>query len=298
MNIIKHKFFFITLSALLVVASIVTIAVKGLDFGIEFTGGTITEISYEAPVTIDQVNGALGAFDFQAQAQPFGEDGFLIRSRELSEADRGVMLASLDFGEGLTPSIERLNTVGPSIGKELRSKSIFALGLVVMSIILFIAFVFRHVSKPVSSWKYGGIAAIALVHDVIIPLGIFALLDKNITTLFVVGILSILGLSVNDTIVVFDRIRENILGVKEDKRYEQFDETVNTSLVQTMARSINTSVTLMVVLIVLWFVGPVATRDLALVLFIGMAVGTYSSIFLASPLLVAWKGEDTSKEEE
>lgn len=295
MNIIKHKYIFIIISALLVIASIVVIAVRGLNFSIEFTEGSLTEVVYDEPVETSEITTLLSGFDFGAQVQPFGETGFLIRTRELSEEDRNMLLAVLEIEENEF-SVERFTTVGPSVGRELRSKALLALGLVALGIIFFVAFVFRHVSRPVSSWKYGIIAVAALLHDVIIPLGIFALLGKDIGTLFVVGLLSILGLSVNDTIVVFDRIRENLQGVKEDERHEVFDETVNTSLRQTMTRSINTSLTLVVVLLALMFVGPVATQDLALVLLIGTLLGVYSSIFLASPLLVIWKGKDTSSE--
>lgn len=292
MNIIKHKYIFITISALLVIASIVIIAVKGLNFSIEFTEGSLTEVVYESSVEPQVIQGALDGFDFNAQVQPFGESGLLIRTRTLDEADRNMMLTVIEQDNNEF-SLERFTSVGPSVGRELRSKALIALGLVALGIILFIAFVFRHVSKPVSSWKYGVIAVIALLHDVIIPLGIFALIGKDISTLFVVGLLSILGLSVNDTIVVFDRIRENLQDTKEDDRHAQFDETVNTSLRQTLTRSINTSLTLIVVLVALMVFGPVATQDLALVLLIGTFLGVYSSIFLASPLLTAWKGKES-----
>lgn len=264
-------------------ASIVVIAVKGLDLNIEFTGGSITEVSYEERPSVDLVKSALTAFDFEAQVQNLGDSSVIIRTRELAEADRGVLLAALEI-DGQVPELERLNTIGPTIGKELREKAILSLILVAIAIVLFIAFAFRRVAKPVSSWKYGVIAVIALLHDVLIPLGVFSLLDKEIGTLFVVGLLSILGLSVNDTIVVFDRIRENLQEHKDDAE-ESFNSIVGISLRQTIARSINTSATLIAVLLALVLVGPFATRDLAFVLLIGTVLGTYSSIFLASPLL-------------
>jgi preprotein translocase subunit SecF len=251
------------------------------------------EVSYDERPMLGEVNQVLDGFDFQHNVQPFGESSLIIRTRELSEADRGVLEAAIAI-DGHEPNVERFNAVGPSIGKELRTKAIIALTLVAVAIVLFVALVFRHVSKPVSSWKYGIIAVFALLHDVLIPLGIFALLDKDITSLFVVGLLSILGLSVNDTIVVFDRIRENLRDQNEEDPYESFDNTVGSALKQTITRSINTSLTLVVVLLVLWIVGPFATRDLALVLLIGTVLGTYSSIFLASPLLVFWKGKKKS----
>jgi preprotein translocase subunit SecF len=205
------------------------------------------------------------------------------------------LLAALNIDEQ-APQVERLNTVGPSIGKEVRSKAFLAIALVVVAIILYIAFVFRKVSPGIeedaekipSSWKYGFIAILALLHDIAIPIGVFALFQIEISSLFVVGLLSILGLSVNDTIVVFDRIRENLTTNKEEKTKESFAATVGRALRQTMARSINTSLTLLIVLGALLAVGPVAIQELALVLLIGTFVGTYSSIFIASPLLVLW----------
>jgi len=295
MSIIKNKFIFLTIAALLVVASIVIVAVKGLNIGIEFTGGSVVEVSYDERPDTETINQALASYDFRPSVQAFGEEGYIIRTRELSEADRGVLLAALNIDEQ-APQVERLNTVGPSIGKEVRSKAFLAIALVVVAIILYIAFVFRKVSPGIeedaekipSSWKYGFIAILALLHDIAIPIGVFALFQIEISSLFVVGLLSILGLSVNDTIVVFDRIRENLTTNKEEKTKESFAATVGRALRQTMARSINTSLTLLIVLGALLAVGPVAIQELALVLLIGTFVGTYSSIFIASPLLVLW----------
>ena len=287
MFIIKQKWVFIIIAAVLSLAAIVVISVKGLNLGIEFTGGSIVEVSYDQAPALADVNAALSGFDFNSLVQPFGENGYIIRTRELTEADRSMLLAALTTDEHV-PQLERFNTIGPTIGSELRSKALLSIILVALAIILFIAFAFRKVTKPVSSWKYGIIAVIALVHDVIIPLGIFALLGKEATTLLVVGLLSIIGLSVNDTIVVFDRTRENLSDNHSEKNKEPFSQTVGRAIKQTMARSINTSLTLIVVLIALMAFGPHATQDLAFVLLLGIIFGTYSSIFLASPLLVAW----------
>lgn len=287
MFIIRYKKIFLSIALVLVLASAVIFAIKGLDVSVDFTGGSVVEVSYDTPPAAPVVQQALGAYDFNASVQQLGENNYIIRTRELSEADRGVLLAALEV-DGSTPSIERFNTVGPTIGKELQQKAIIALVLVAIAIVLYIAFVFRKVSEPVSSWKYGLIAVAALVHDVIIPVGIFALFDIPVSSLFVVGLLSILGLSVNDTIIVFDRIRENLKNNQEEKVEESFADTVGRALRQTMARSINTSITLLVVLGALFAVGPVATRELSLVLLIGTFFGTYSSIFIASPLLVLW----------
>ncbi len=287
MFIIKNKWIFITIAAILSLAAVVVISVKGLNLGIEFTGGSIVEVSYEEAPELATVNAALAGFDFNALVQPFGDDGYIIRTRELTEADRGVLMASLELNEQI-PQLERFNTIGPTIGSELRSKALLSIILVAIAIIFFIAFAFRKVAEPVSSWKYGLIAVMALAHDVIIPLGIFALVGKEATTLLVVGLLSIIGLSVNDTIVVFDRTRENLNENASENNKESFAKTVGRAIRQTMARSINTSLTLIAVLSALLIFGPDATKDLAFILLLGTFFGTYSSIFLASPLLVAW----------
>ena len=182
------------------------------------------------------------------------------------------------------------NSIGPSVGRELTKKAIIAIILVSLAIILFIAFAFRKVSKPVSSWKYGLIAVVTLLHDVTIPSGIFVIISKysgaELDTLFVVAVLTILGLSVSDTIVIFDRIRENLNNNKENRIVISFGETVGQSLKQSFARSIATSLTVILVLLSLVFFGPVSTKYFALMLSAGMFFGTYSSIFLASSLLV------------
>lgn len=287
MYIIRHKWIFVGIAIVLVVASIIIVAVKGLNPGVEFTGGTVVEVSYEEMPGTALVNEALAGFDFNPTVQPYGDNSYIIRTRELSEADRGVLLAALVINEQ-TPTLERFNTIGPTVGSELRSKSIIAIIIVTLGIILFIAFAFRKVAEPVSSWKYGIIAVAVLAHDVIIPLAIFVLLGREANTLLVVGLLSILGLSVNDTIVVFDRIRENLTINQHEKIDEPFGSTVGHAITQTIARSLNTNMTLLIVLAILFVFGPAATQDLALVLFLGTFFGSYSSIFVASPLLVMW----------
>lgn len=292
MFVVKYRKFFVGLSLLLMVVSAALVGKFGMNYGIDFTGGSVLEVSYagERP-EMDVLRQAVAEAGFtDARVQVFGEDSVIVRSPELDDTARGEMVAALSLGDTESVTMERFNTVGPTIGKELREKALIALIVVALAIIVFVAYAFRKVSKPVSSWTYGLAAVIALVHDVIIPIGIFALLGKEIDTLFVVGLLSILGLSVNDTIVVFDRIRENISahGKKGKEAMRHFDRVVGDSLKQTVARSINTSLTLVVVLAVLLTVGPVATRELALVLLIGTIVGTYSSIFFASPLLLAF----------
>ena len=191
------------------------------------------------------------------------------------------------------------NSIGPSVGQELTRKAILAIILVSLAIIFFIAFAFRKVSKPVSSWKYGIIAIVSLLHDVIIPIGLFVILSHfygaEVDTLFVVAVLTILGLSVSDTIVIFDRIRENLRN-QESIAKINFSEIVGKSLDQSYVRSICTSLTVILVLLSLFFFGPVSTKYFALMLTAGMFFGTYSSIFLASPLLVCWKKWQKNRE--
>lgn len=294
MNIISHKKIFLAISGLLVLVSLFVVAIQGINYGIEFTGGSLMEVSYEDRPEREQLVTVIQEAGFEdIQIQPLGETGYVIKTGPLSEEQRKSLVSAVSLDETLPTdevvasgaTVERFNSIGPSIGKELRTKSLYALILVSLAIVLFVAYAFRKVSRPVSSWKYGIVAVIALLHDIIIPVGILVLLGTEIDTLYVVGLLSILGLSVNDTIVVFDRIRENLSYNTEHEIDEAFDVTVNEAIKQTVARSIVTSLKLVVVLVSLYLAGPVATQTLALVLLLGTIVGTYSSIFLASPLL-------------
>ena len=184
---------------------------------------------------------------------------------------------------------KQFTTIGPTIGKELKNKSISALILALVAIVLYIAWAFRHVSRPVSSWKYGICAIAALAHDTIVPVGIFAALGHyrgvEVDTLFITALLTILGFSVHDTIVVFDRIRENL---KRAKIVETFEETVNRSVNETISRSLNTSLTVLFVLLAVFFLGGESVKYFSLALVLGIIFGTYSSIFIASPLVTIW----------
>jgi preprotein translocase subunit SecF len=291
MFIIKYKKIFFIISAVLVAGAIFSMFSFGLKFGIDFKGGSILEVVYPEDGVehnrpdITAVNQKIKELSLgSVLVQPAGEDGFIVRSKELSEAERMSLLNALSLDGSVVMQEKKFNSVGPTMGAELRSKAWVAIATVIIAIILFIAFVFRRVSESgVSSWKYGVIAIIALAHDIIIPAGIFSALGYEFDSLFVIALLAILGLSVNDTIVVFDRVRENI----KNKISKDFSETVGMSLKQTFTRSINTSLTTLFVLLTLYFVGPESTQHFALALALGIFFGTYSSIFLASPLLVA-----------
>lgn len=294
MWVIKYRKIFYSISGLAIAASVFAIFFFGLNLGIDFQGGSIVEVAY--PSGRPEISAIKESLGEGYLVQSAGENAVIVRSSVIDDNAKTELLNKLSF-DGKTQIIEtRSSTIGPTLGKELSRKGLIAIVLVSLLIILFIAFVFRKVSKPVSSWKYGVIAVIALVHDITISTGVFVWLGViygfEIDALFLTAMLTILGLSVNDTIVVFDRIRENLL--KYPKR--DFAENIGQSLSETMVRSINTSLTVIVVLLALYFVGPVATQTFALALIAGMVVGTYSSIFLASPLLLTFSRFSGRKE--
>lgn len=290
MFIIKYRWIFFSFSALLVVASIFSLVRFGLNLGTDFTGGTIMEIEYQQTLPDQQlIKSSLDGLELgQVSVQLSGERSVILRFRDISEDTHQAALSELaKLGQ---VQEKRFSSVGPVLGQELARKGLIAVVLVVLLIIVYIALVFRGVSRIVSSWKYGFIAIVALVHDIAIPAGVFAWLGYvqgvEVDALFLTALLTILGLSVNDTIVVFDRIRENL---QRRSKNLSFSEVVGRSLEQTFVRSLNTSLAVIIVLLALFFVGSDSTRYFALALTVGMVVGTYSSIFLATPLLVAWQ---------
>lgn len=288
MFIIKNKIFFLAFSGLLVLGSLATLFTLGLKPGIEFKGGAIVTAEYTTNVPeMSQIKNEaknLGLGDVTVQAA--GEKELIIKTRTLVESDRPVLAQTLSINNTFPYTEKSFSAIGPSISSELTTKSILAVILVSIAIIIFITFAFRGVSKPVASWKYGLISITTLLHDILIPAGLYAYLGyaygAEVDTLFVVALLTILGISISDTIVIFDRIRENL----KKKISQSFEEVVGTSLSQSFTRSINTSLTVIIVLLALFFFGPEPTRWFSLTLVTGMIVGTYSSIFVASPLLV------------
>jgi preprotein translocase subunit SecF len=308
MHILKYRYYYFILPAILFCAAVAAIIGFGLKPGVDLRGGTLLEISYsENRPGIEEADAALADLDFgDIRVQPSGEQGFIIRLREINVAEKDQIISALSFGQTVTE--ERFTTIGPTIGDELRAKGWIAIVLVALTVLIYIAFVFRSVRTAeesdesqdggVPSWKYGLVAILTLLHDITIPAGLFAILGvtrgAEVDSLFIVAILTILGISINDTIVVFDRIRENIRRNKEEKRTETFEEVVGRSMDETTARSLNTSLTVVMALVVLYFVGPELTRNMALTLMVGMIAGTYSSLILASPLLVElekWQGK-------
>ena len=298
MYIIRHKYIFLVCSGIMMLTSSAMILIFGLRLGIEFTGGSLLEVEYVARPDVVAIKQKIEALSLgNAVVQPSGEKNIIVRMKDLSEEQhQEVLFAALNDGEGKEI---KFDSIGPIIGKELKKKSVTAIILVVVMIIFYIAFAFRKVSppaslreasragQPVNSFYYGLMAVVALIHDVTLPAGVFAVLGHyygvEVDTLFVTALLTVLGFSVHDTIVVFDRIRENL---KNNVDKNNFETVVGASVNQTIGRSINTSLTVILVLLAIFFLGGESTKYFSLALLIGVSIGTYSSIFLASPLLV------------
>lgn len=293
MFVILHRNIFFTITGLLVLLSLGALGVFGLHFGADFTGGTLAQVTYPnerpAPELVTEALDSAGLEGYSLREA--GGSDYILRASNLTEVQRSSIAEILSGGDRYQGSITQLTEVGPTIGKELRNKALIAIVLVLTCILFFVAFAFRKVSEPISSWIYGLIAIVTLLHDVIIPLGAFALLGylwgAQVDALFVTALLTILGFSVHDTIVVFDRVRENLRINQERNKKEDFAQVAGRSLNQTIVRSVNTSVTVAISLLALYFLGPLSTKDFALTMLIGIMAGTYSSIALATPLLVA-----------
>ena len=287
------KFYYIFSGALFVLA-IVALILFGLKFGIEFIGGTNMQVDFQGGQrpSNEEIKNSLQSFNLgEIVVEPTGSSEDILRFKQVDEKTHQQILVKLqgDFNkDGREVTEKAFEYIGPSVGNELRNKTILALLLTLLAITFYIAFAFRKVSRPVSSLKYGLASLIALFHDVVIPVGVFAVLGKlynvEITIPIIAAILTILGFSVHDTIIIFDRIRENIFR----QGMSQFEDSVNASLNQTLGRSLSTSFTLLLVLVALLVFGGESLRYFALALIIGVVSGTYSSIFIAAPLLVTW----------
>lgn len=298
----KYRRIYFVLSGLLIIGSIVVLLIYGLKPGIDFTGGTIMELEYveERPANQDILS-EIGEFDLgDVIIQQTGEKGVILRMKDITEDVHQQILDKLKGAEdvemegGITAGIikteineTRFESIGPVIGNELKSKTKMVILFALLSMIIYIALAFRRVQRPLKSWQYGIASVLALFHDILIPLGIFAVLGKfygvEVSIPIITALLAVLGYSINNTVVVFDRIRENLL-----RRGEDFEKIVDISLTETLSRQINTSLTTLFVAGSIFFFGGETLKYFALALLLGIGAGTYSSIFLASPILVAW----------
>lgn len=291
-RIIQKRKIFLSLSTLAVVASILALVFWGLNFGVDFTGGSLMEVKFNNyKPTVTEIQDSLKDANLHNLTIQPTQDSTILRFKEDTEVAHQAVASSLQnlaASKQTTFTELQFDSVGPSIGQELKSKSFNSTAIVFIAIILYISLAFRKVSKPVASWKYGVAAIIALIHDILFTLGTFSVLGHfygiEINTPFIAAILTVLGYSVSDTIVVFDRIRENL-----PKSQEDFENTVNRSVNQTITRSINTSLSSILALTAVLFFGGSTIKDFALALVIGIFIGTYSSIFIASPVLVVWE---------
>lgn len=286
MQIVARRRLWYVLSAVLVGASVVAIAFWRLNFGIDFTGGSLTELAFTGarPVTVDIQRRVEELGATRVKVQTAGETNAIIRTAPLTpELRNAITRAFASEAREL-----RSESIGPSIGRELARKTATGVILALVLIVIYVAWMFRKAGREVSSWAYGSVALIAMAHDVLIPMGVFAVLGAfrniEIDAPFIAAVLTILGYSINDTIIVLDRVRENTHVL----RGKPFAELVEASIHQSFARSINTTLTTILALVAVILFGGTSIRSFALALAIGIGVGAYSSIFIAAPLLVTW----------
>ena len=297
MFIIKYRAFFFWLTGLILAGAIGALVFFGLPLSIDFTGGSLVEVRYETgrPDLAEVKERASDAGFADASIRESGETNIVVRTHSLTGEEHDMLLGVL-AGDGVPPQELRFTSIGPSLGSELAVKALYATGAITLAIMLYIAFVFRKVSKPVPSWGYGIVVVLMLAIDIIVPAGFFAayahFTGAQADALFVVALLALLGYCVNDVIVIFDRIREHLKWNEErlvadpKTAAEPFETTIGKAIDETMGRSINTSLTVALALLAIIFFGAEVTRDFALVMLVGVVIGTFSSITRSAPLLV------------
>lgn len=289
-SFIKHRRIFYIISATLVGLAVVSIFVFGLNLGIDFTGGSLLSLTYQGQAPpVGEIREKLKELELgEMVVQSLGERGVLLRMKDISEETHQKILAELRKLGEVEEGSESFQSIGPVIGRELTQKTKIVVSLSLLAILLYIAFSFRRISRPVKSYVYGLTSLLALFHDVLIPLGVFAILGRfygiEITIPIITAFLTIFGYSINDSVVVFDRVRENLLRLREPT----FDLTVERSLNQTLTRSLSTSLTTLFVLVAIFLFGGETLKYFSLALILGISLGTYSSLFLATPLLVSF----------
>lgn len=286
-NFLKYKKIYYIFSGVLAISSLVFLLVFGLKFGIDFLGGSILEVDFEKRPENPAIQEKLKDLNLgEIIVQPTGENEVILRLKDINEETHQQIISRL--GEISKVQEKRFESVGPTIGKELRQKTLMLVIVSLLSLLIYIAVSFRKVNFPVSSWQYGVISILTLSFDVLIAIGSLALLGKFYNVQFsipiITALLTILGYTINDKVIVFDRVRENLL---RDRR-DNFEELVNRSLNETLARSLSTGTCVLLVLFFIFLFGGETLKYFALTLIIGILAGTYSSLFLATPFLVSW----------
>lgn len=291
-DIVGKRYWFFALSLLVIVPGMVALGVWGLPLAIDYTGGSLLEVSFEGsarpePAEVVRLYDGLGIPN--AVVQTVGDTGIVIRSRELTLEQKAEILAGLEARIGSPVTEQRFDLVGATIGAEVAERSALAVGLAAAGILLYITYAFRGVPHAI---RFGTAAIIAMLHDVAVVFGAEAILGHLLgweaDSLFLTALLTVIGFSVHDTIVVFDRVREN----QSLYRKLDFETVVNHSIVQTLDRSINTQLTVMLTLLALLLFGGVTTQHFVTILLVGVFSGTYSSIFNAAPILVVWEKKE------
>ena len=311
MNIVKATKVFLWISSILVVLSLIAMFTLRYHPGIDFAGGTDVELdlgvarpgTLPANIPLEQyladtykaATGQEAAPQKTTDAGAASANRYEFKSKEITNDQKVAFLNQL---KGAYPDVKELSfqTVSPTIGGEVIRKAVYAVILTLLAILLYLAYAFRRVPKPTSSWQFGAAAVVTLIaHDVIILLGLYAVLSHfwgaEVDSMFITALLTLLGFSVHDTIVTFDRIRENLI----HRGHESFEATVNNSIIETITRSINTSFALVLVLLAMTLIGGGSTFFFTLALLIGVIVGTYSSIFVAAPLLLMWQQREAAQ---
>lgn len=289
MKLLNYYRYFFILSIVILLAGVISLAVFGLKLGIDFKGGSVTELQFNQPYNIDKLREVVSKQGIEnPQIQSTDNNGVIIRTADQNEEKHKALLIAFksDIGEFTEKSYQ---SIGPVVGEQLTRQALYQLLLVSLGIVFYIGYAFRKVAKPISSWQFGIAAIISLLHDLLVVLGIFSILGHffhiEVDSMFVTAMLTVLGFSVHDTIIVFDRIRENLRVYAG----QSIEFVVNHSISQTLVRSLNTSITVLLVLLALLLFGGETIRYFVLALFIGIMAGTYSSIFVASPILVLWQ---------
>lgn len=290
MDVVGKRFWFFLISALVIIPGIISLAVYGLNWGVEFSSGTTMTLRCDTEVSQEQFRQAMMDLGYrEAVIQRTEEGDFFVRIRELSLDERETLLSGLKDKLGTDVTLRDAYSVSPILAAETARNAAIAVLIAAIFMMLYIAWAFRHMPKPL---RWGTVAVIALAHDVLVVLGIFSILGwaagVQVDSLFITGILTVVGYSINNIVVVFDRIRENVSrGISKD-----FEVTVNSSILETMGRCLNTSLTTLFTIVALLLLGGITLRYFVLVLFIGVVAGTYDSICVAGQLLVVWdKGE-------